>query len=193
MINETWRNIPKFQLGYEISDQGHIRIRYTDRDEYIEPKINSDGFAVIHLCGKTWLVHRLVASTFIENPEDKKLVRHLDGNKLNNVVSNLQWITASEYSKEAFTAGKISGKRVECVTNGITYLTISSAEIHLGIPRAIIEHSIETEKVCCGFLFREVPEDVDSDADKTIFIPVQEAITRSELVRSREELAQMYS
>lgn len=55
-------------------------------------------------------IHRLVAQHFIPNPEGKKYVNHIDHDKSNNVVSNLEWVTAKENTKHGIDAGRINSK-----------------------------------------------------------------------------------
>ena len=66
----------------------------------MKPYINNYGYLRISLSvdGKRhkYSIHRLVALLFIDNPYNKKEVNHIDGNKLNNVVTNLEWVTSSE-------------------------------------------------------------------------------------------------
>jgi len=57
-------------------------------------------------------VHRIVATAFIPNPENKATVNHIDGNKLNNHVSNLEWSTYKENAQHAWKTGLISSRRL---------------------------------------------------------------------------------
>ena len=68
-------------------------------------KVNDNGYIRVYIQNKTYALHRLVALTFIENPESKEQVNHIDGNKLNNVVTNLEWNTCSENNLHKFQIG----------------------------------------------------------------------------------------
>ena len=64
-----------------------------------------DGYHTVHLDKKFYRVHRIVAETYIPNPENKEQVNHMDGNKANNMLCNLEWMTQSENIQHSFDIG----------------------------------------------------------------------------------------
>ena len=84
---------------YKIDEEGNIFSNQTNK--IMKPKVSKDGYYTIGLrtndgTKKFFRIHRLVAKIFIDNPLNKDIVNHIDGNKLNNHVSNLEWCTLSE-------------------------------------------------------------------------------------------------
>lgn len=92
---ETFKKIDEFN-NYSISNLGNVRNDKTGRilKVYIKPS----GYMQVQLGRRTipQYVHRLVAKAFILNPEDKPQVNHINGNKQDNRVENLEWVTARE-------------------------------------------------------------------------------------------------
>jgi hypothetical protein len=102
---EIWKDIKGYEKYYEISNLGNVR-----RKSYLlSTNKTYDGYQAITLCAnktqKTKTIHRLVAETFIENIENKPQVNHIDGNKSNNKLENLEWMTSSENVKHALKLG----------------------------------------------------------------------------------------
>lgn len=108
MIKEkTYRDCYFYPEKYSISDDGHIVNKLTGH--YPKTRINNWGYEAIPLNYKgdqtTQYIHRLVALTFIPNPNNYPEVNHIDGNKRNNCYSNLEWTTSSKNQKHAFEMG----------------------------------------------------------------------------------------
>lgn len=100
--------------NYEVSNLGTVRNRATGN--VLRPGKTNRGYHKVHLykegqC-KILTIHRLVAAAFLPNPENKREVNHIDGDKTNNRVSNLEWSTRSENVSHAFRNGlaKITDK-----------------------------------------------------------------------------------
>ena len=94
-----------FEDFYEISSKGRI----SNYRKILNPFVNNSGYLVIDLrvngIRYKKLMHRLVAEAFLDNPFNKKEVNHKDGNKLNNSIDNLEWVTSSENKKHALQEG----------------------------------------------------------------------------------------
>lgn len=114
---EIWQRIKGFENLYKISTYGRIKSlgngkstnSKTKSERILKSNYSSTGYEKIKLFkdGKRYYfsVHRLVAQTFIYNDKNKKEVNHKDGNKANNNVSNLEWVTSSENQLHAFKHG----------------------------------------------------------------------------------------
>jgi hypothetical protein len=105
---EHWKSIAGFE-DYEISDEGRVKSHKYGREAILKPRISHDGYVWYSLCkhgrGFTKRANRLVAEAFIPNPESKSTVNHIDGNKMNNSVDNLEWATREEQMRHAYDNG----------------------------------------------------------------------------------------
>ena len=128
-MKEIWKDIENYEGYYQISNLGRVKslnrtVKRSDgRVEYrkgtlMKTRISNSNKAknknasdresiTLNKDGNTkyHLIHRLVAKAFIPNPENKKTVNHIDGNPLNNIVTNLEWATYSENVKHAYDNG----------------------------------------------------------------------------------------
>ena len=118
---EIWKTITDFE-DYKISNLGNVisleRISFSGKklkQRFINGGIDSRGYHMINLVSngvrKTLLVHRLVAKEFIINKDSKPQVNHIDGDKLNNKVYNLEWCTGKENVIHAYKNNLCSDKK----------------------------------------------------------------------------------
>lgn len=134
--NEIWKPIPEYELYYEASTMGRIKVleRETSynktkgmmREHILKPKTNGYKYWTVGLCinGKTVYkyIHRLVASTFIPNPENKPEVDHLNTDTNDNRLENLSWATHMENQYNPITRFRKLEKESE--DNPIVQLSI---------------------------------------------------------------------
>ena len=87
----------------------NARKKYFSRERILKPSKARNGYLIVILCNgkkkKGKLVHRLVAQVFIPNPNNYEQVDHLNGNKLDNNVNNLEWVTPKENTNRAWSKG----------------------------------------------------------------------------------------
>jgi hypothetical protein len=101
-MSEEFKIIKDFE-NYEISNLGNIRNIKTNK--ILKNSINSNGYKITSMFKnnkfKKHYIHRLIALTFIPNPDKKKCVDHINNNRLDNDINNLRWVTLSENSHNA--------------------------------------------------------------------------------------------
>lgn len=95
-----WKDIPGYEGLYQVSNTGQVRslnYRRTGKKQILKPGYTKDGYETVNLnkegSYKTYKVHRLVAMAFISNPNNYPVVNHIDENKTNNAVWNLEYCT----------------------------------------------------------------------------------------------------
>lgn len=125
---ETWKDIKGYEGRYQVSTLGNVKslphyyewrgTKRLNKGKLLHPyKTGKYPYLTVQIEKKAYLVHRLVAETFIENPNNYSEVNHKDENRLNNTIENLEWCTRKyniEYSIEKVRIGvrKVHGTSV---------------------------------------------------------------------------------
>ena len=153
-----WKPIPEFD-NYLINKKGDIKSLY--HNIILKPSKHTNGyrFVCLYKNGKSYrrYIHRLVGLTFLKRPNEFYEINHKDGDKTNNNVNNLEWVTKSEnhihriYNLQKFTNHQ--PKKVKCVETGKIYPSISVAarKNNLKNPVSVYEAVIGRKHTAAGY------------------------------------------
>lgn len=143
LSKEVWKDIPGYEGLYQASTLGNIRTvegKITSSKRYAvrrwksrilkgrgdNPKTGKRVFLWKDGKAKDWLVARLVALTFLGTPPDGYTVNHIDGNRMNNAVDNLEWLSLADNIRHGFATGLYPQKAVKLTSEDGTIHTFRS-------------------------------------------------------------------
>ena len=153
---EIWEDIKGYKGYYQVSNKGRIKSLErivksknnsfkTQSGKLLKLATDSQGYSIVNLSKKnkqmTRTVHRLVAETFIPNPYNKNQVNHIDENKKNNNIKNLEWCSA-QYNTQ-YSLGKKVRQISNCGKYIKTWASAAEVERQLGINNTSIS-------ACCN-------------------------------------------
>lgn len=158
--------IDNISTNYFITEDGKCYNSYTNK--YLKGQVGKNGYISFNLTlggsRRRVYAHRLVALAFIPNADkQKKEVNHKDGNKLNNTVNNLEWVTPSENQQHALELELRKFNHVYCFDKNkklvAEYLNVSAAAAAVGISKSIISQELNKDIKCLsgGFYWSKEP------------------------------------
>lgn len=172
---EIWKEIPGLEGKYSASNKGRIKTHigiYMAKDRPLKLSSAPSGHLVVRIryndCTKTESVHRLIARSFIPNPENKEFINHKNGIPYDNRIENLEWATPSENSKHSFThlnrkgsqigrTGGLSPHRRAVIQSTISgeiinrYDTVKQAADSIGLSSAAIIMACKKHRASGGY------------------------------------------
>ena len=141
---ETWKDIKGFEGHYQVSSIGNVKNIRTNSP--LKKCKENSGYYVVYLSkvgkSKRFFIHRLIAESFVENKENKPFVNHIDGNKENNDISNLEWVTTAENNSHSVRTGLNDCRcGIALLENGeekIRFNSITEAAKYFGVGKTTI-------------------------------------------------------
>lgn len=171
LFNDHWRDIPSYEGYYQASKDGMIRscdrrikqkghqnnYERIMRGQILKPRPLNSGYLIVWLCkngkSKAICVHRLIAKTFlIKSNKDYTDINHINGNKQDNRVENLEWCMRSYNILHSYNhlIRKQKGVKVLCEETRVIYNTIKDATKSCGINYSIFRKKLYSENTKIG-------------------------------------------
>lgn len=143
------KDILGFEGLYAATEDGRVWSHI--KNKFLQGSRNCIGYRQVTLLGKSFLVHRLVATAFLPNPNNYPQVNHKDEDKQNNCVDNLEWCTGEyniNYGTRNSRIAEKNSKPVRCIETEIIYPSAVEARRQTGIRsddiRAVCRHRLHT-------------------------------------------------
>ena len=157
---EKWIPVKKYEQYYEVSNLGRVRSKdmlvwnghsyHLKKGRILKPGLGGTGYYTVSLKGRTHKVAVLVANAFLDKISDTDFVNHIDGNKTNDNINNLEFVSSSQNSRHAYISGLHSSKSYQKLTYeqkceisflhklGIAYTTIYKHNTY-GVTKSAIQ------------------------------------------------------
>nr|DAJ02249.1 MAG TPA: homing endonuclease [Caudoviricetes sp.]DAM42420.1 MAG TPA: homing endonuclease [Caudoviricetes sp.] len=163
-MEEIWKDIKEYEGLYQVSNLGRVKRVTTGR--ILKGSKDRGGYLVVNLSknnsGSMKKIHRLVAQAFIPNPENKAEINHIDEDKTNNMLSNLDWMTRKENNNHGTRTDRMAKTRsipiiaINLKTNESTeFYGASECARKLGLHQPSITHVLNgRRKQTGGYTFK---------------------------------------
>lgn len=171
MHEEKWKDLQLYP-NFQISNLG--RVKNIKTSNILKPRLKN-GYFMVNLKNKTASIHRLMALEFIENPENYPIVNHIDGNKTNNKISNLEWTTQKQNVSHSVQQKLITSYQRPVIQYSLEHIfikeweSITIASKFMSCSRkAIYAVCVGENKTAKGFLweykYKNIQYSISSDA-----------------------------
>ena len=169
---EFWRDIEGYEGLYQISNVGQVKS--LKRNKILKPSPTKDGYLRVKLSKegnkKMFYIHRLVAAAFLPNEEELPEIDHINNDRADNRVANLQWISHVENLRKKESDWGVP-KKVQCVETGEIFESVAAAATAMKRDKSTMSYHLNGRtQTCAGKHFKYYDEDViSSDANTILF------------------------